>query len=377
MTTSRWTLARPSLWMTALALTAIRILFAGEQQTGRDRFLAVPIALESGWPGTYTPSDVLVQAGLHSGFHLYVGFGHLAAMLGISPVLLWEIGLLVSLFAISLLMLRFGELLTGRRDLAILSAMLLITMPGFRGGLAWTPFPSSEFTTGIVAGAMGFYGLWALWHGQWLRAGATAGLLFNVHPSMGSISAVFVAVTALASGGDRRRAAQALALVALLASPNVIVMGLHLFAGGAPSATFAEVTQYQRQHTLRNYWDVGLPFYAALVALAVAGSGTLDAALRRHVRLAIAAVHALFLVYIIGVELLESTAVLMFFFFRASAYLKVLGVMLAARLAGSPCHALSGAGRVRALARLRGGAGAHLAPATAVARLSRRFPRAV
>jgi hypothetical protein len=248
-------------------------------------------------------------------------------------VYLWEAGLLACLVSTCVLLLLIGERLTGRLDIAMLAGAVLMSMPGFRGGLAWTPFPSAEFTTGTLAGVLGLYVVWCLVRGKWLPAGITAGLLFNIHPSMGSISAALFVAVALVEPEHRARQMRSLAWLVLLASPNVVAMAAHLFGGSGASPLLADIAVYQRQHTLRNFWGPEVPFYAVMLAMAMAGTGAVDELLCRRVRAVIIAVQVLMGAYIVGVDVLQSTAVAVFFMFRASAFIKILAVIFAAALA--------------------------------------------
>lgn len=315
-------------WGTALALTAVRMIYFGPSDTGGDRFLAVPLALESGSPGTYPATDLLVQGGMHSGFHLYLLLGKAAAATGVSPALIWQVLLLLTLVCLFYLLLRIGETLGGSFALALIAAVVVLTMPGFRGGLVWTALPWSEFATGSLGHVAVLWVIWLLWRTRWRAAGMVAGLLCNIHPSMGSIAATLVFAAAITTPGDRRQKVQALGLATLLASPNAIAMGWLVLRRAPGAAQFSDIAAFQVQYSLRHYLDGGLVFFATMLAVAAAGSSALAPELRARVRATIATILGLFAVYITGVELLQSRFIGFFFWFRASAYVKAIAVPL-------------------------------------------------
>ncbi len=334
--------------LVAGVLTAFHTFYGASPATG-DRWTAVPIALESGWPGTYPTADLLVQSGLHGGYHLYVALGKLAS-LGIPLSAIWEVGLLASVFLLMLLALHLFEWLTGRRDIAVLSAAVLMAMPPLRGSLVWSPIPWQEFVVGSVGNDLALLALLALWKRWWMVAGVAAGVLCNIHPSMGSIAVVLMLGAAVVWWTeDRGRIVRALAAAALLASPNVFVMMGRLYGGQAgtasPAGLIALIEPFNAQYTIRNHVDSGLGFYASMLVLALAGSRHLARDRRRDLLVAVAALHGLMAIYIVGADVFRSAFIGLFFWFRTTAYVKVLAMPLCVLLAAGAWNATGSAVR--------------------------------
>ncbi len=322
----------------AAVLTAFRV-FYGQLPREGSRFLAIPIAIESGWPGTYSSNDILVQSGLHSGFHLYVALGKLAA-LGISLSLIWEACLLLTTLLLAWLVMRVCEHLTERRDVALMSTAVLMAMPSFRGTLVWSPVPGPEFVIASLGACVLLMVVLFSWQRRWVLAGLMAGLLCNLHPSLGSIAFVLL----LAAGTsvwkeDRRRIYRALAIGAVVALPNVYLMGRHLLDGGVGGVTkdglFELVAPFQRQYSITDHLDDGLGFYTSMLVLAIAGIAAAAVRHRRQMLSALVAMHGLVAIYIVGVELFHSSFIGIFFWFRATAYVKVLAIPACVLLAVS------------------------------------------
>lgn len=313
----------------AVALTFFR-LFYGQLPKDGSRFLAIPIAIESGWPGTYPATDILVQSGLHSGFHLYVALGKIAA-LGVSLALIWEACLLVTTFLLAWLVMRIGEHLTERRDVALMSTAVLMAMPSFRGTLVWSPVPGPEFVIASLGACMLLLALLLSWQHRWVLAGLVAGLLCNLHPSLGSIAFLLLVAAGTASWKqDRVQLIRALAVGGIAALPNVYAMGRHLFDGGAAEVTsaglFEMVAPFQKQYSITDHLNDGLVFYSGMVVLALAGIESGVRRARRDALSAFVAIHGLIVLYMIAVEVFQSSFIGIFFWFRATAYVKVLAI---------------------------------------------------
>ncbi len=313
----------------AAALTIFRV-FYGQLPKEGSRFLAIPIAIESGWPGTYPATDILVQSGLHSGFHLYVAIGKLAA-LGLSLAMIWEAGLLITTFLLAWLVMLIFEHLTGRRDVALMSTAVLMAMPSFRGTLVWSPVPGPEFVIASLGACMLLLALLLSWQRRWVLAGLVAGLLCNLHPSLGSIAFLLLVAAGTASWReDRVQLARALVVGAIAALPNVYAMSRHLFDGGAAEVTsaglFEMVAPFQKQYSITDHLNDGLAFYSGMVVLALAGIAAGVRRGRREVLSAFVAIHGLVALYIIAIEAFQSSFIGIFFWFRATAYVKVLAI---------------------------------------------------
>lgn len=324
--------------MVAAALTIFRV-FYGQLPKEGSRFLAIPIAIESGWPGTYPVTNILVQSGLHSGFHLYVALGKVAA-LGISLSLIWEACLLITTFLLAWLVMLIGEHLTERRSVALMSTVVLMAMPSFRGSLVWSPVPGPEFVIASLGACMLLMALLFSWQRRWVLAGLLAGLLCNLHPSLGSIAFVLLVAAGTASWKeDRVQLVRALVVGGLAALPNVYMMGRHLLDAGAGAVTrtglFEIVAPFQKQYSITDHLNDGLGFYSSMLALAIAGIQAGTPRRRRDVLAAFVAIHGLVAVYMVAVEVFHSSFIGIFFWFRATAYVKVLAipacVLLAAR----------------------------------------------
>lgn len=340
------TITRPVV--VAAALTMFR-LFYGELPMDGSRFLAIPIAIESGWPGTYPAADILVQSGLHSGFHLYVLMGRLAA-LGVSLTLQWEAGMLLTTFLLAWLVMLVAERITARRDVAMLATVVMMAMPAYRGALAWAPFPPLEFVTGSLGACLLLASVLLSCAERWVWAGLLAGLLSNIHPSLGSIAFVLL----LAIGVSRWHSARAsllraLAVGLLTALPNVWTMARHLLASGTGRVTQAGLLEmiapFQMHYSLTHHVNNLLGFYSSALVLAIAGLQVTTARARRDAVFMLGAVHALILLYILGVEVFHSNFVTIFFWFRATSYVKVLAIPACTLLAVSAWRAPGGVAR--------------------------------
>lgn len=336
-----WKETMTSPVIVAAFLTVFRV-FYGQLPKEGSRFLAIPIAIESGWPGTYSSNDILVQSGLHSGFHLYVALGKLAA-LGISLPLIWEACLLITTFLLAWLVMRVCEHLTERRDVALMSTAVLMSMPSFRGTLVWSPVPGPEFVIASLGACVLLMVVLFAWQRRWVLAGLLSGLLCNLHPSLGSIAFVLL----LAAGTvewkqDREQLLRALAIGVIVALPNVYVMGRHLLDGGPGGVTheglFELVAPFQKQYSIADHLDAGLGFYSSMLVLAIAGIEAASVRRRRLVISALVAIHGLVAIYVVGVEVFQSSFIGIFFWFRATAYVKVLAIPACVLLAARDWH---------------------------------------
>lgn len=325
----------------AAILTLFRLFYGGLPLDG-SRYLAVPIAIESGWPGTYPAGDILVQSGMSSGFHLYVLMGKLAAF-GVPLMLQWEAGMLITTFLLAWFVMLVAERITARRDVALISAVILMTMPPYRGALAWAPFPSLEFVTGSLGACMLLAAILVAWAERWAWAGLLAGLLSDIHPSLGSIAFVMLIAIGVSRWKDARASLwRALAIGVLAALPNAWVMARHFFGSGAGRVTQAGLLEliapFQMHYSLTRHVNTLLGFYTGALVLAIAGLYVTTARRRRDAFFLLAAVHALILLYILGVEVFHSNFVTIFFWFRATSYVKVLAIPACTLLAVHAWH---------------------------------------
>jgi hypothetical protein len=313
----------------AAALTIFR-LFYGQLPKDGSRFLAIPIAIESGWPGTYPATDILVQSGMHSGFHLYVALGKIAA-LGLSLAVMWEACFLITTFLLAWLVMTLCEHLTERRDVALMSTAVLMAMPSFRGTLVWSPVPGPEFVIASLGACMLLMALLFSWQRRWVLAGLVAGLLCNLHPSLGSIAFLLLVAAGTASWTqDRVQLMRALIVGAIAALPNAYAMGRHLFDSGAAEVTtaglFELVAPFQKQYSITDHLNDGLGFYSSMVVLALAGIEAGVLRRRRDLLSAFVAIHGLVAIYVVAVEVFQSSFIGIFFWFRATAFVKVLAI---------------------------------------------------
>lgn len=313
----------------ASILTAFHALYGGVPKPNAVR-LALPILFESGWPGTYPASDILVQSLQHSGFHVYVLMGRLAA-LGVPINAMFYAGLLVTTFAFVWMAYEIALYLTDSSVLAICSAAVLMAMPAPRGTLVWSDLPWPEFITGSLAMPMVMLVAWCGWHRHWLTAGILTGVACIVHPSMGSIAAALMAASSvLYWHDDRASIVRGWIAAGVTAAPNVYLMARDLFgstAGSVSTAGYLELmAPFQGHLHLRTHLEGGIGFYSGLLLLTVMGIGVIPRARRRHAISALVVFHLIIAAYIVGVEVLRSTFISLFFWFRTTSFLKIFAI---------------------------------------------------
>lgn len=320
------------------ALTAFYALYGGVPKPNAVR-LALPILIESGWPGMYPQSDVLVHSLQASGFHLYVLMGRLAS-LGVPINAMFYVGLLVSIFALVWLAFLMAQYITDSPVLATWSVVVLMAMPAPRGSLVWSDLPWSDFVSGSLAYPLVMLAVWCGWHRRWIAGGILTGVVCNIHPSMGSIAAALLAASGVWSWReDRASIVRGWIAAAVTAAPNVYLMASRLLVakpGGISGAGFIDImTPFQGHLHLRDHVESGLGFYTGLLLLAVMGLGGIPRDRRRQVIGALVTLHLIVIAYVIGVEVLHSTFIGLFFWFRAMSFLKLfaipVGLMLVVR----------------------------------------------
>ena len=294
-----------------------------------DEWLALPIALESARPGTYPAGDLLVQGSMVGPFHLYKAAGVLYS-LGLNVDLVWYVLLALSLIAFFLVVWRLGRAIGLTEVERVAMVMAIAASPEYRGTLNWSAQPMLSFITASVAVPLGVFALAAAFEGRVVVALIAAAVAFDVHPALGICAGIGV-FTILLSTHRWRTVLSGAAAAAIVALPNAIYLIGHTSLRSTKSdQSLLTIFQSFGWHTfVRDHWKEGYPWYVLGVALAFAGSEKLSAPTGRALRITIAVLTGIAMLWMAVMNLAPLTAILPLYLVRASLLVKPLMIGLA------------------------------------------------
>ena len=257
----------PKALATACGATAYLLAYRGAP-TAFDEWLALPIAVETAFPGTYPKGDLLIQGSMDGPFHLY----KLASVLyatGANVDVVWYALLALSLVVFFLSVWRLaGAMELGDRERVIL-VLAIAASPIYRGTLHWSAQPMLSFITASVAVPVGLLAVTAALEERLRPALLYCALAFDIHPSLGLCAGI--TVVSIVPGSFSLKALRTAWLpAALVALPNVVYLLGHLPAPAAPGGDqLWDVHRVFGYHTFFRDHAGGYPWYALALAVAL------------------------------------------------------------------------------------------------------------
>lgn len=319
------TLPSPKAFAAACGATVYLLTYRGAP-TAFDEWLALPIAVETAFPGTYPKGDLLIQGSVDGPFHLYKLASALYSV-GINVDVAWYALLALSLVIFFLAVWRLaGAMELNDRERVILVLAIAAT-PVYRGTLHWSAQPMLSFITASVAVPLGLLAITAALEERLRPALLYCALAFDLHPSLGLCAGI--AVVSIVPGAFSMKALRTAWLpAALLALPNVIYLLGHL---PAPSAAGGDqlwdVHRMFGYHTFFRDHAAGYPWYA--LALAIALAYATQGGRARRAGQAAAVLTAVAAAWILLMNLTPIPALLPLYLIRASLLAKPLIMGLA------------------------------------------------
>lgn len=318
-------LPSPKALAAACGATAYLLAYRGAP-TAFDEWLALPIALETAFPGTYPKGDLLIQGSMDGPFHLYKLASALYS-LGLDVDVAWYVLLALSLVVFFLAVWRLaGAMELSDRERVILVLAIAAT-PVYRGTLHWSAQPMLSFITASVAVPLGLLAVTAALEERLRTALLYCALAFTLHPSLGVCAGIAVVsvVPGAFSVGAMRSAWLPAALVAL---PNVVYLLGHLPAPSAAGGSeLWEVHRTFGYHTFFRDHAAGYPWYA--LALAIALSYATQGGRARRAGQAAAVLTVTAAAWILVMNLMPVPALLPLYLIRATLLAKPLVMGLA------------------------------------------------
>lgn len=318
-------LPSPKALATACGATAYLLAYRGAP-SAFDEWLALPIAVETAFPGTYPKGDLLIQGSIDGPFHLYKLASALYTM-GVSVDVAWYALLVLSLVVFFLAVWRLaGAMELDDRERVIL-VLALAASPVYRGTLHWSAQPMLSFITASVAVPLGLLALTAALEDRLRPALLYCALAFDLHPSLGLCAGI--AVVGIVPGSFSLNALRAAWLpAALVALPNGVYLLGHLPAPAAAGGDqLWDVHRSFGYHTFFRDHAAGYPWYA--LALAVALAYATQGGRARRAGLAAVVLTATAAVWILIMNLWPIPTLLPLYLIRASLLAKPLVMGLA------------------------------------------------
>ena len=318
-------LPSPKALATACGATAYVLAYRGAP-SAFDEWLALPIALETAFPGTYPKGDLLIQGSIDGPFHLYKLASALYS-LGFNVDVAWFALLALSLVIFFLAVWRLaGAMELNDRERVILVLAIAVS-PIYRGTLHWSAQPMLSFITASVAVPLGLLALTAALEDRLRPALLFCALAFDLHPSLGLCAGI--AVVSIVPGSFSLKALRTAWLpAALVALPNVVYLLGHLPAPAvAGGDQLWDVHRAFGYHTFFRDHAAGYPWYA--LALAVALAYATQGGRARRAGLAAAVLTATAAAWILVMNLWPIPALLPLYLIRASLLAKPLVMGLA------------------------------------------------
>lgn len=318
-------LPSPKALATACGATAYLLAYRGVP-SAFDEWLALPIAVETAFPGTYPKGDLLIQGSIDGPFHLYKAASALYS-LGVNVDVAWYALLVLSLVVFFLAVWRLaGAMELDDRERVIL-VLALAASPIYRGTLHWSAQPMLSFITASVAVPLGLLALTAALEERLRPALLYCALAFDFHPSLGLCAGI--AVVSIVPGSYSLKALRTAWLpAALVALPNVVYLLGHLPAPAvAGGDQLWDVHRSFGYHTFFRDHAAGYPRYA--LALAVALVYATQGGRARRAGQAAAVLTATAAAWILVMNLWPIPALLPLYLIRASLLAKPLVMGLA------------------------------------------------
>ena len=318
-----------------------------------DEHLALPIARAVADSTLYPASDLLVSSGLRGPFHLYRAASFLYAS-GIDVDAVWYWLLIAVLWGTFVALWALVAGVTRSPWIASIVTAILAAANPYRGTLHWFLLPQSNLVTSTLATP---FAISALALAVWGHSGAgliVAALTFNLHPSIGLVTAAAIAIAMIADGSCTWRARAAwFAGAAAAALPNVLYVALNASANFVPNPvtpglSFAELFGIYADHAyIADHWRENYGWFV----LQIGGMIALRRALPRESARTTAALTAAFIgiaaLWLVALYTVNYSGITLVFGLRGMAFVKVLAF---AAVAGGLAHWVAAAdGRARVL----------------------------
>ena len=318
-------LSSPKALAASCGATAYLLAYRGAP-SAFDEWLALPIAVETAFPGTYPKGDLLIQGSMDGPFHLYK-LASTFYSLGINVDVAWYALLALSLIAFFLTVWRLAgamDLNDGERLILVLA---IAASPIYRGTLHWSAQPMLSFITASVAVPLGLLAVTAALEERLRSALLYCALAFDLHPSLGLCAGI--AVVSIVPGSFSLKALRTAWLPAtLVALPNVVYLLGHLPAPSASGgAQLWDVHRSFGYHTFFRDHAAGYPWYALALAVALVYATQGDRA--RRAGQAVAVLTATAAAWILVMNLWPIPALLPLYLIRATLLAKPLVIGLA------------------------------------------------
>ncbi len=310
---------------TSCGATAYLLVYRGAP-SAFDEWLALPIAVETAFPGTYPRGDLLIQGSMDGPFHLYKLASALYS-LGANVDVTWYALLALSLVLFFLAVWRLaGAMELDDRERVIL-VLAIAASPIYRGTLHWSAQPMLSFITASVAVPLGLLAVTAALEERLRPALLYCALAFDIHPSLGLCAGIAV-VSIVPASFALKSLRTAWLPAALVALPNVIYLFGHLPAPAAVGGDqLWDAHRMFGYHTFFRDHAAGYPWYALALAIALAFSTQGGRA--RRAGQATAVLTATAAVWILVMNLSPIPALLPLYLIRASLLAKPLMMGLA------------------------------------------------
>jgi hypothetical protein len=318
-------LPSPKALATACGATAYLLAYRGAP-SAFDEWLALPIAVETAFPGTYPKGDLLIQGSMDGPFHLYKLASALYSM-GVNVDVAWYALLALSLVVFFLAVWRLaGAMELNDRERVIL-VLAIAASPVYRGTLHWSAQPMLSFITASVAVPVGLLALTAALEGRLRPALLYCALAFDIHPSLGLCAGI--TVVSLVPGSFSLKALRTAWLpAAFVALPNVVYLLGHLPAPAAAGGDqLWDIHRTFGYHTFFRDHAAEYPWYA--LALAIALAYATQGGRARRAGQAAAVLTATAALWIVVMNVAPIPALLPLYLIRASLLAKPLVMGLA------------------------------------------------
>ena len=290
-----------------------------------DLFLALPIAKEEAHPGLYSSYDLLISSGTRGPYHLYKYLGGYLFNIGANVDVIWEAFFLAFLFLTFLAFwYLFLELSEDQISSTLAVAIIAVAHP-LRGSLHAAAVPISSFVTASAAMPFALIAIILLLRRQFLASMVLSGLVFNIHPYVGLLTASAVASGVLfGSGVSTRKKSLTIVVGVVVSLPNAIYILTHLPSNFAnvDFDFFAQFRLYAMHAFVEDHWREGYGWFFVNLAGAVWFSRYFDKQKLRFIWISFGCWFAMMAVYVFNVYVTRNTAILLMFLFRATYFIK-------------------------------------------------------
>jgi hypothetical protein len=293
-----------------------------------DEHLALPIARAAADSTLYPASDLIISSGLRGPFHLYRLAGQLYAR-GVDVDAAWLGLLIASLVAAFACAWALAFSISRSPWVASVATATLAGANAYRGSIHWFLFPPPNLVTSTIATPLTLGALALAISGRWGPGLVLAALTFNVHPSMGLITAGTIALAMVAvSDLPRKQIAGWWAAAIACALPNVLFVAFgspanFAAAPGDSVLSFAEQFRIYAHHAfIADHWRENYGWFVMQLGGIALLSRLLPAESRRPVGVTLAILCAVIVLWFLNLYTINYPALTLTFAARAAALVK-------------------------------------------------------